>query len=248
MNTEEKRSNDRGQQFREGFRDGIPIALGYLAVAFTLGIQAKEAGMSVWEATVMSLVNVTSAGEFAALTIISSASSYLEMAISQLIINLRYMLMSFALSQKVPPELGVPHRMGMAFGVTDEIFGISVGRDGALSPFYNYGAMSIALPGWTVGTALGVVMGNVLPDSVVSALSLALYGMFLAIIIPKAREDKHVLAAVIVAMAASWLCTKLPVVREISAGTRIILLTVIISLIAALVFPVKDEQEAGEHE
>ncbi|MBO6206065.1 MAG: AzlC family ABC transporter permease [Lachnospiraceae bacterium] len=248
MNTEEKRSNDRGQQFREGFRDGVPIALGYLAVAFTLGIQAKEAGMSVWEATVMSLVNVTSAGEFAALTIISSASSYLEMAISQLIINLRYMLMSFALSQKVSPELSVPHRMGMAFGVTDEIFGISVGRDGALSPFYNYGAMSIALPGWTVGTALGVVMGNVLPDSVVSALSLALYGMFLAIIIPKAREDKHVLAAVIVAMAASWLCTKLPVVREISAGTRIILLTVIISLIAALVFPVKDEQEAGEHE
>lgn len=248
MNTEERRLNDRGQQFREGFRDGVPIALGYLAVAFTLGIQAKEAGMSVWEATVMSLVNVTSAGEFAALTIISSASSYLEMAISQLIINLRYMLMSFALSQKVSPELGVPHRMGMAFGVTDEIFGISVGRDGALSPFYNYGAMSIALPGWTVGTALGVVMGNVLPDSVVSALSLALYGMFLAIIIPKAREDKHVLAAVIVAMAASWLCTKLPVVREISAGTRIILLTVIISLTAALVFPVKDEQEAGEHE
>ena len=248
MNTEERRLNDRGQQFREGFRDGVPIALGYLAVAFTLGIQAKEAGMSVWEATVMSLVNVTSAGEFAALTIISSASSYLEMAISQLIINLRYMLMSFALSQKVSPELGVPHRMGMAFGVTDEIFGISVGRYGALSPFYNYGAMSIALPGWTVGTALGVVMGNVLPDSVVSALSLALYGMFLAIIIPKAREDKHVLAAVIVAMAASWLCTKLPVVREISAGTRIILLTVIISLIAALVFPVKDEQEAGEHE
>ena len=248
MNAEEKRSNDRGQQFREGFRDGIPIALGYLAVSFTLGIQAKEAGMGIAEATVMSLVNLTSAGEAAALTIIGEASSYLEMAISQLIINLRYMLMSFALSQKAAPELGVPHRMCMAFGVTDEIFGISIAREGRLNPFYNYGAMSITIPGWTIGTFLGVLMGNVLPERVVSALSLALYGMFLAIIIPKAREDKHVLAAVIVAMAASWLCTKLPVVREISAGTRIILLTVIISLIAALVFPVKDEQEAGEHE
>ncbi len=238
----------RGQEFKEGLRDGVPIALGYLAVSFTLGIQAKEAGMGILEATVMSLVNLTSAGEFAALTIIGAASSYLEMAVSQLIINLRYMLMSFALSQKVSPQLGVPHRMCMAFGVTDEIFGISVGREGHLNPYYNYGAMSIAIPGWTLGTFLGVLMGNVLPESVVSALSLALYGMFLAIIIPKAREDRHVLAAVIVAMAASWLCTKVPVIRDISAGTRIILLTVVIALIAAIVFPVKEEQEVTEDE
>ena len=234
-------TENRGQEFKEGLRDGIPIALGYLAVSFTLGIQAKEAGMGVLEATVMSFVNVTSAGEFAALTIISYASSYLEMALSQFIINLRYMLMSFALSQKVSPNLSVPHRMGVAYGVTDEIFGISVSRKGTLSPYYNYGAMSIALPGWTIGTGLGVIMGNILPDSVVSALSLALYGMFLAIIIPKAREDRHVLAAVVFAMAASWLCTKIPVIRDVSAGTRIILLTVLIALIAALVFPVKEE-------
>ena len=241
--TEEKRnvSQERAQQFKEGLRDGVPIALGYLAVAFTLGIQAKEAGMGILEATVMSLVNVTSAGEFAGLAIIGSASSYLEMALSQLIINLRYMLMSFALSQKVEPTLSVPHRMGIAFGVTDEIFGISVGREGRLSPFYNYGAMSIAIPGWTLGTSLGVLMGNVLPESVVSALSVALYGMFLAIIIPKAREDRHVLIAVIIAMAASWICTKIPMVREISAGTRIILLTVVIALLAAIVFPVNEE-------
>ena len=234
-------TENRGQEFKEGLRDGIPIALGYLAVAFTLGIQAKEAGLGVLEATVMSLVNVTSAGEFAALTIMSSASSYLEMALSQFIINLRYMLMSFALSQKVSPKLGVPHRMGVAFGVTDEIFGISVSRKGTLSPFYNYGAMSISIPGWTIGTALGVVLGNILPDSVVSALSLALYGMFLAIIIPKTREDRHVLAAVVVAMVASWLCTKIPEEQNVSPGTRIIVLTVVISLIAALVFPIKEE-------
>ncbi|MBR1472309.1 MAG: AzlC family ABC transporter permease [Lachnospiraceae bacterium] len=238
------RPDTRRYQFKEGLRDGMPIALGYLAVSFTLGIQAKEAGMGIWEATVMSLVNLTSAGEFAALTIISTASSYLEMAISQLVINLRYMLMSFALSQKVAPELSVPHRMGMAFGVTDEIFGISVGREGKLDPFYNYGAMSVAVPGWTIGTLLGVVMGNVLPDSVVSALSLALYGMFLAIIIPKSGEDKHVLVAVIVAMTASWLCSRLPVLRDISAGTRIIALTVVIAFLAAVAFPVGEEEEA----
>ena len=243
-----KTKGGRTQQFKEGLRDGVPIALGYLAVSFTLGIQAKEAGMGITEATVMSLVNLTSAGEAAALTTIGSASSYLEMAISQLIINLRYMLMSFALSQKAAPELGVPHRMCMAFGVTDEIFGISIAREGRLNPFYNYGAMSITIPGWTLGTFLGVLMGNVLPDRVVSALSLALYGMFLAIIVPKAREDRHVLIAVIVAMTASWLCTKLPVIREISAGTQIILLTVIISLAAAVAFPVKEEQEVSEHE
>ena len=250
MSTEQtkKTKGGRTQQFKEGLRDGVPIALGYLAVSFTLGIQAKEAGMGITEATVMSLVNLTSAGEAAALTTIGSASSYLEMAVSQLIINLRYMLMSFALSQKVAPELGVLHRMCMAFGVTDEIFGISVAREGHLNPFYNYGAMSITIPGWTLGTFLGVLMGNVLPDRVVSALSLALYGMFLAIIVPKAREDRHVLIAVIVAMAASWLCTKLPVIREIPAGTQIILLTVIISLAAAVAFPVNEEQEASEHE
>lgn len=250
MDTKEKteKTGNRGREFREGLRDGVPIAVGYLAVSFTLGIQAKEAGMGILEATVMSLLNLTSAGEFAALKIISLASSYLEMAVSQLIINLRYMLMSFALSQKVSPELGIPHRMCMAFGVTDEIFGISVGREGHLNPYYNYGAMSIAIPGWTLGTFLGVLMGNVLPESVVSALSMALYGMFLAIIIPKAREDKHVLAAVIVAMTASWLCTKLPAIRDIKPGTQIILLTVVIALIAAIVFPIKDEQEVTEDE
>ena len=234
----------RSTQFKEGLRDGIPIGLGYLAVSFTLGIQCREAGLSALEATVMSLVNLTSAGEFAALTIIKAASSYLELAISQLIINLRYMLMSFALSQKVDPKLGLGHRLGISYGVTDEIFGISVGRKGRLSPFYSYGAMAVAVPGWTLGTLLGVVMGNVLPDRLVSALSLALYGMFLAIIMPKAREDKHVALVCLVAVAASCLCTYLPVVRDISGGTRIIILTIVLSLIAALIWPVSEESGA----
>ena len=230
--------------FIQGLRDGLPIGLGYLAVAFTLGIQCREAGLSALEATVMSLVNVTSAGEFAGLAIIKASSSYLEMAVSQLIINLRYMLMSFALSQKADPSLGVGHRLGVAFGVTDEIFGIAIGRKGKLEPAYSYGAMAVAIPGWTIGTALGVIMGNVLPDSIVSALSLALYGMFIAIVVPKAKEDRHVAAICAAAVVISSICAYAPVIKDISGGSRIIILTVIISLAAALIWPVEDTQEA----
>ena len=235
---------NKTKAFIQGLRDGLPIGLGYLAVSFTLGIQCRDAGLSALEATVMSLVNLTSAGEFAALAIIKAASSYLEMAISQLIINLRYMLMSFALSQKADPSLGIGHRLGVAFGVTDEIFGISIGRKGKLEPAYSYGAMAVAIPGWTIGTSLGVIMGNVLPGSIVSALSLALYGMFIAIVVPKAKEDRHVAVICAAAVIISSICAYAPGIKDISGGSRIIILTVIISLAAALIWPVEDTQEA----
>ena len=235
---------NKTKAFIQGLRDGLPIGLGYLAVSFTLGIQCRDAGLSALEATVMSLVNLTSAGEFAALAIIKATSSYLEMAISQLIINLRYMLMSFALSQKADPSLGIGHRLGVAFGVTDEIFGISIGRKGKLEPAYSYGAMAVAIPGWTIGTALGVIMGNVLPGSIVSALSLALYGMFIAIVVPKAKEDRHVAVICAAAVIISSICAYAPGIKDISGGSRIIILTVIISLAAALIWPVEDTQEA----
>ena len=241
-------SDKKTNLFIQGLKDGFPIGLGYLAVSFTLGIQCREAGLTALEATVMSLVNLTSAGEFAALAIIKAASSYLEMAVYQLIINLRYMLMSFALSQKVEPGLSAGHRCGMAFGVTDEIFGISIGLNGRLKPAYSYGAMAVAIPGWTIGTLLGVVMGNVLPEAVVNALSLALYGMFIAIIVPQAKEDKHVAAACVIAMVSSSICTYAPVVKDISAGSRIIILTVVISLVAALIWPVKEEASSEKAE
>lgn len=227
--------------FAAGVRDGMPIAIGYFAVSFTLGIQAKSAGLTVWEAAVMSLTNLTSAGQFAAINIIAAAGSYLSVAVSQLIINLRYMLMSFALSQKVEPKLGIPHRMGIAFGVTDEIFGISIGLKERLKPAYSYGAMAVAIPGWTIGTALGVIMGSILPDMVVNALNLALYAMFVAIVVPVTRKDRKVAIVVIISMFLSWLCTKIPVICDISSGTRIIILTVIMALIAAAVFPVAEE-------
>lgn len=227
---------------KKGMKDGIPIALGYIAVSFSLGIQAKGAGINSFYATIMSLLNSTSAGEFAAISIIASSGSYLEMAFSQLIINMRYMLMSCALSQKIDPDAPFIHRFIMAGGITDEIFGISVAQE-KLSPYYTYGAMLLAIPGWALGTYLGVIFGNILPSIVVNALSVALYGMFIAIIIPPAKKDKHVAAAVILAMVASYLFTILPVVSSIPSGTKIIILTVTISLFFAIAFPVKDNDE-----
>ena len=215
-------------------RDAIPIALGYLAVAFTLGITARNAGVHVLPATIMSLTNTTSAGEFAAITAIAGGVGYAELALMQLVINLRYMLMSCALTQKLDPKFSIIHRFFIGFGVTDEIFGISVARKGKLNPCYMYGAMSIAIPAWTIGTCLGVVLGNVLPGGVVSALSVALYGMFLAIIIPPARDNKVIRGLVVIAMAASFLFTKIPVIKNISSGLYILVMAAVTYLIRVL--------------
>ena len=165
--------------FAAGIQDGIPICLGYIAVSFTFGIMAKNAGLSTWEAVLISLTNLTSAGQFAGLSLITASASYFEMAFTQLIINLRYSLMSCALSQKIDNHYPFFHRFLIAYGVTDEVFGVSASRPGKITPWYSYGVMALAAPGWTLGTFLGVVSGNILPDRIVSALSVALYGMFI---------------------------------------------------------------------
>lgn len=227
--------------FKQGLIAGIPIALGYFAVSFSLGIQAKNAGISCFHASLMSLVNLTSAGEFAGIGLIAASGTYIEMAISQAIINMRYLLMSCALSQKFDSNRAFFHRFIVAFGITDEIFGISISQNEKLNPFFSYGAMSVAIPGWVLGTSLGVIMGNILPDIIISALSIAIYGMFIAIIIPPAKQDKHLALAIIIAMVSSIVWQYIPFVKHISSGTKIIILTVLISLIFALLFPVNDE-------
>lgn len=226
--------------FRNGLKDGIPIGLGYLAVSFTLGIAAKNAGLSALSATVMSLTNNTSAGEFAALGIMSAGSPYIEMAISQAIINLRYLLMSCALSQKLDPSFSLLHRFLVGYGVTDEIFGISVGRPGKLNPFYTYGAICLAAPGWALGTFLGVVMGGVLPVRIIRALSVALYGMFLAVVIPPTRTNKILAGVVASSMILSFLFARIPAFHFISSGMKIIILTIIIAGAFAVLFPIKE--------
>lgn len=234
--------SEKTQAFKDGIRDGIPIALGYAAVSFALGIAARNHGLSWIEATVMSLLNNTSAGEFAALEQIRINAPLIEIALTQLIINLRYLLMSCALSQKLAQDTSFWHRLVVGFDVTDEIFGISIAYPGKLNPFYSYGAMMVSIPSWAFGTCMGVLLGNALPASIVSALSVALYGMFIAIVIPPARESRVLAGVVLVSMASSILFDLLPMPEWMSGGMKIIFLTVVISLGAAVLFPIQEDQ------
>ena len=229
--------------FSNGMRDGIPIALGYFAVSFTLGIAAKNAGFTPVQAMIVSLTNNASAGQFAGFTLISAGAGYLELAVMILVANARYLLMSCALSQKLDSKTSLLHRMLIGYDVTDEIFGICISVPGKLNPFYAYGAIAVAIPGWSLGTYLGVLMGNILPANVVSALSVGLYGMFIAIIIPPARKNKVLTGLIIISMLLSLAFCKLPVISDIPSGTRIIILTVLLSAGAALLFPVKEESD-----
>lgn len=234
-----------GQALREGMRDGMPIALGYFVVSFTLGIAAKNAGLTPFQGFLASFFNNASAGEYAGFTTIAADAAYLEIALITLVANARYLLMSCVLSQKFSPDASIWHRIFVGFDVTDEIFGITVARPGRLDPYYNYGAMLVALPGWSVGTAVGVAAGNILPIEAVSALSVALYGMFLAVIIPPARQDKIVGALVLLSFLASFVAVHLPGLMELSGGTRTIILTVLLSGLAAYFFPVKEDASHG---
>jgi len=231
--------------YLRGIRDGVPIMLGYAAVSFTLGIAARNAGLTAFQAGLTSLLNNASAGEKAGFMVIQADEGYLAMALMMLIINARYLLMSCSLSQKISPETGLIPRMIIGFEVTDEIFGVQMNVPGMINPWYTYGVITMALPGWSLGTYFGVVMGNVLPANVVSALSVGLYGMFLAIIIPPAKKNRVIAALVVIAMAASCAFAYLPLLCGISAGMRVIILTVVISAAAAYFFPVSDEEEGN---
>ncbi|MCI9346981.1 MAG: AzlC family ABC transporter permease [Lachnospiraceae bacterium] len=226
-------------------RDGSPIALGYFAVAFTLGIAARNAGLSAIQALIASALNNASAGEYAGFALIAAGSSYLEMAVMTLVVNARYLLMSCALSQKLKTATPLRHRMLIAYDVTDEIFGICVAQPGYLNPWYAYGAIAVAIPGWALGTFFGVIMGNVLPTRVVSALSVGLYGMFLAIIIPPARKNRVIAGVVAVGFAASYLVNRLPLFNGLSTGIKTIALTASLALLAAVLFPA-DMVNSGE--
>lgn len=228
--------------FRKGLQHGIPISLGYLAVSFTLGIAAKNAGMTAFQATITSLLVNASAGQAAGFTVIAAQGSYLEMAVMILVANARYLLMSCSLSQKLSPDTSIIHRFLIGFDVTDEIFGMSMSFPGKLNPFYTYGIILIAAPGWALGTCLGVLCGNVLPSNVVSALSVGLYGMFLAIIIPPAKKNKIIAGLVVISMLASYLTARLPLFSFLSSSMRIILLTIFLSAAAAVLFPAPEEQ------
>ena len=234
------------QWYARGLKAGVPIGLGYLAVAFTLGIAAKNAGLTAFQATLTSFLINASAGEFVGFTLIGAGASYLEVAIMELVANARYLLMSFSLSQKLSPKTGVGHRMLIGWYVTDEVFGVSISAPVYLNPFYTYGAISLACPGWAIGTCLGVIVGNILPASLVSALSVGLYGMFIAIFVPPSKTSKVIAGLVLVSMALSFAFNRIPVFDGISSGIKTIILTVAISAAAALLFPIREVKKDAE--
>ena len=227
--------------FKKGLRDGIPIAMGYLAVAFTIGIAAGNINMNAFQGFLMSFGMVASAGEYAAVLLIGSAAGVLEMIATTFVINLRYFLMSCSLSQKLSPKEPMWKRMLLAWFVTDELFGISSACEGRLDPVYTYGAAIVSVAGWCLGTVLGIVAGDVLPVRLASAMNVALYGMFLAIIIPPARKSIFMAALVTVSMASSFVFLKVPVLSGISEGFRIIILTVAIAGAAAFIRPAGED-------
>lgn len=228
-----------------GIRDGFPIGLGYFAVAFSLGISAKGAGLSAFQGFLASFLNHASAGEYALFSLIAVHAAYWEVAVVIFITNARYLLMSAALSQKFSSAARFFHRPLVGFCITDEIFGLGIAGSGWLSPVYMYSAFLTADLCWASGTACGIAAGNVLPVNIVSALSVAIYGMFLAIIIPPARHDR-ILPLILISFVCSYASTILPLLRTLSSGMRTILLTVVISGLAALFFPIRVPEKEGD--
>ena len=230
--------------FFKGLYHGIPIALGYLSVSFGFGIMAVKAGLSILAAVGISVTNLTSAGQAAGVTIIAAGGSYIEMALTQLVINIRYSLMGLSLSQKLDKSFTTPHRLLASFGITDEIFAVASAQPGRVTPWYMYGLILISFLGWSGGTLLGAAAGQFLPAAITDAMGIVLYGMFLAIIIPPARKEKSVLTAVIIAALFSILFNYL--LTAVSPGFSVIISAIAASAVAALLFPIDEEEEEQE--
>lgn len=231
---------NRQKWFLNGMKAGIPIAMGYFAVAIALGISAVKSGISPLAAALASLLNNASAGEHIAFTLIAAGASYVELVAMEIVANARYLLMSASLSQKLDEKCSTLERLLLGFTVTDEIFGVSMMQKGRLSPYFTYGTFAVATFGWTSGTLCGALMGDILPASVVCALSVGLYGMFISVFVPEAKKNRVVAVLVLVSFVLSALFEYAPYLKLIPVGIRVIALTVVISLAAALLFPIKE--------
>ena len=229
--------------YLEGLIDGLPIGLGYLSVAFAFGIFACSSGLSILEALLISMLNVTSAGQLAAVPIIVSLGSYIELILTQLVINLRYSLMSTSLSQKLDRGVRTIDRFIIAFVNTDEVFAVSVGKGRLLSRSYLYGLITAPYIGWALGTLIGAISGNILPTIVISSLGIAIYGMFIAIVVPEARDNKFTLLAALLALIFSILFYYTPYLSKIPKGFVIIIVATLSAALFAIIAPIKEEEE-----
>ena len=221
----------------------MPVCVGYFSVSFGFGAMAIAQGLSLWHAVLISATNLTSAGQFAGLTVIATAATLIEMFLTQLVINSRYGLMSLALGQKFGPNVGTGKRLLAAFFNTDEVFALGMARRGKLTTSFFVGAGTVAAIGWVGGTAMGALAGSLLPASVQTALGVLLYGMFIAIVVPQAREEKPVLCSAVLALVFSCLFTWMPGLKEVSAGLAIVICTVAAAAICAALFPVEEVAE-----
>lgn len=234
------------QEFLSGIKDGIPICLGYFSVSMAFGLTAVLSGLPIWSAILMSLSNITSAGQFAGTNILIENGTFVELAITTLIINIRYFLMSLSVSQKVDTKITLMERLAISFGITDEIFAVSMQRNKTLSTQYMVGLILTPVLGWTAGTAVGAVASQFMPVILTNSMRIALYGMFIAIIITPARHNKSIFWVIIFAITASLFFNYLPPLSDISEGWSIIIITIIVSAIAATFFPVNTDKEESK--
>ena len=238
LNTQENNN------FKIGVRDGIPIGLGYLSVSFAFGIFAVASGLSVWETLLISMLNLTSAGQLAGVPIITAGGSFFELALTQLVINLRYSLMSISLSQRLGESVRVRDRFLISFANTDEIFAVSSGREEVLGRRYFFGLIIPPYLGWTIGTLFGALAGNILPLIITSALGIAIYAMFVAIVVPVVKRNTKTALAVFTAIFLSCLFFYTPVLNKIPSGFVIVICAVSVSALFALICPIKTEAVA----
>lgn len=236
----------QNELFVLGARDGIPIGLGYFAVAFSIGIAAKKVGMSIIQGFIFSVTCIASAGEYAAIEMMSVGAGVFEMICMMLVANSRYLLMSFALNQKFSKNTGFLERFIVSAFTTDELFAIAVARPGHIKPVYSYGAILVSIPLWALGTVSGIIAGNILPSMIVSALSVAIFGMFLALIIPTGKTNKVVGVFIVISFIWSFMSQYVLHLVHISSGMMLLVSTVVISAIAAYLRPVKEEEENAE--
>ena len=230
-------------RYRHGLRDGLPIGLGSLSVSFGFGISAVGEGVRVLEALIISMTNLTSAGQLAGVTVIVTAGTLLEMILTQFVINLRYSLMGITLTQKLDTRCNTPNRLLMSFGLTDEIFAVAASKPMPVGPSYFYGLMTLPYIGWAGGTLLGALAGQILPQQFRAALGIMIYAMFVAIILPPMKRERGVLCVVLIAAALSCCVAYLPFLQWISEGFAIIICAVLAAVIMALVHPIPDESE-----
>lgn len=236
--------------FKKGLKDGLPICIGYFSVSFAFGIFAVENGLNVWQAVIISLANLTSAGQLAAVPIMTGGGTLVELALSQLVINSRYSLMSISLAQKFSKKVRFVDKLLIAFGNTDEIFAVSVSNKGEIGKRYMLGIMLLPITGWTSGTLLGAVAGNILPAIVTAALGVAIYGMFVAIVVPVAKKEKMTALCVLLAIALSCAFKYIPLLKAVPSGFTVIICAVVASAVFALIAPIKteDNEKAKEED